>query len=606
MWRGVGRALRGAVARRWLSHFGMTGAVVVSALVACGSAQAQPGRDTFIFVAPNPGPEATAPSKQKSRNRRQAPTAAAPTAEPAVKPKAQKIPTASTLPPPPRNPALAGVALDPSWPKQLFVISDSVMLGAKPALAKGLPDWQVNFMGRPALMIPKAIGELPGSVGSVAVVALGYNSLWYKDRKDFQRWADYFDKGAEDMLAALQRRGAKKIVWVMLRELSAELLPNNGTATMQYSKYSWYFPYVNERLRALKARHPELALADWVTAARQPGITYDAIHLNPKGAELMVDVVRMAVGLEPRPPRAITTAETPPPAEPPSLRGSDPLPTPPPDQTATVNKTPEPESPPVPVGPILKPTYAFRDCAACPEMVVIPAGSFMMGSPDGEADRSPAEGPQRQVTIPRPMAVGKFEVTFAEWEACVAGGGCQGNPSPGDEGWGKDKQPVINVSWDDAVEYVKWLSQKTGKTYRLLTEAEWEYAARAGTTSPFTTGATITPEQANFQTNFNEDGSKREGEYREQAIKVGTFPPNAFDLHDMHGNVWEWVADNWHDDYAGAPIDGSVNPSGDASMRVQRGGSWYSFVSEIRSASRHGDQPDHRGADIGFRVARGL
>ena len=569
-------------------------------------AQAQPGRDTFIFVAPAPAPQSTDPaSKQKSRHR--GPVVAAPRTDAPVtrrKPPA----TASTLPPPPLNPALAGVALDPSWPKQLFVISDSVMLGAKPALSSGMPGWQVNFMGRPALMIPKAIGELPGSVGSVAVVALGYNSLWYKDRKDFQRWSDYFDKGAEDMLAALKRRGAKKIVWVLLREITAELLPNNGTASMQYSKYSWYFPYVNERLRALKERHPELALADWATAARQPGITYDAIHLNPKGAELMVDVVRMAVGLEPRPPRAITTAETPPPAVPPSLRGTDPPATLPADQGSTATKGPEsePEPPPLPVGPIAKPTYAFRDCAKCPEMVVIPAGSFMMGSPDGEADRSPGEGPQRQVTIPRPMAVGRFEVTFAEWEACVAGGGCKSNPSPGDEGWGKDRQPVINVSWDDAGEYVKWLSQKTGKAYRLLTEAEWEYAARAGTTSPFSTGATITPEQANFQTNFNEDGSKREGEYREQAIKVGTFAPNAFDLYDMHGNVWEWVADNWHEDYAGAPTDGTVNAGGDTSMRVQRGGSWYSFVSEIRSAARHGDQPDHRGADIGFRVARGL
>ena len=223
-------------------------------------AQAQPGRDTFIFLAPAPAPQNTeAASKQKSPQRRRSPVVAAPTGDaPAVKRKAPT--TASSLPPPPLNPALAGVALDPSWPKQLFVISDSVMLGAKPALSSGMPGWQVNFMGRPALMIPKAIGELPGSVGSIAVVALGYNSLWYKDRKDFQRWSDYFDKGAEDMLAALKRRGAKKIVWVLLRELTAELLPNNGTASMQYSKYSWYFPYVNERLRARqgRSRRPKL------------------------------------------------------------------------------------------------------------------------------------------------------------------------------------------------------------------------------------------------------------------------------------------------------------------------------------------------------------
>jgi formylglycine-generating enzyme required for sulfatase activity len=239
-------------------------------------------------------------------------------------------------------------------------------------------------------------------------------------------------------------------------------------------------------------------------------------------------------------------------------------------------------------------------------MVVIPAGSFQMGAPDDETDRSANEGPQRLVTIARPFAVGKFEVTFAEWEACVAGGGCKGNPAPADEGWGKDRQPVINVSWDDAQEYVAWLSRATGKSYRLLTEAEWEYAARAGTTSPFATGATITPEQANFQTSFKDDGESREGEYREQTIKVGSFAPNAFDLHDLHGNVWEWVQDNWHEDHAGAPTDGAVRSGGDTTMRAKRGGGWYSLVVEVRSASRQGDQPDHRGADIGFRVARGL
>jgi formylglycine-generating enzyme required for sulfatase activity len=505
---------------------------------------------------------------------------------------------------PPRNPALDGVALDPSWPKQVFVIADSVMLGAKPALAKGLPDWQVTFIGRPALMIPQGMHELPGRVGSVAVVALGYNSLWQKDRQNFQRWADNFDKTAEALLTALKARGARKIVWVMLRELRPDNVPGNGTATMQTSKYGWYFPYVNERLRALKERHPEIALADWATAARQSGITYDAIHLNPRGAELMVDVVRTAIGLGPRPPKVPGTvyAEAKPAEE--SRPSAEPEKKPEPAEPLELRKS-EPAVT-APTGPMTKPSYAFRDCATCPEMVVIPAGSFTMGSPDDEPDRNADEGPQRTVTIARPFAVGKFEVTFAEWDACVTGGGCKGNPAPADEGWGKDRQPVINVSWDDAQEYVLWLTRRTGKSYRLLTEAEWEYAARAGTTSPFATGATVTPEQANFQTPFKDDGESREGEYREQTIKVGSFPPNAFDLHDMHGNVWEWVQDNWHDGYAGAPTDGAVVPGGDPAMRTKRGGGWYSLVSEIRSASRQGDQPDHRGGDIGFRVARGL
>ena len=141
-------------------------------------------------------------------------------------------------------------------------------------------------------------------------------------------------------------------------------------------------------------------------------------------------------------------------------------------------------------------------------MVVVPAGEFMMGSPAGEEGRSDDEGPQRKVTIAKPFAVGKFEVTFAEWDACVAAGGCKHKPD--DQGWGRGKRPVINVSWDDITkEYLPWLSRKTGKTYRLLTEAEWEYAARAGTTTPFSTGQTITPEQANFNGNYTYGGSAK-------------------------------------------------------------------------------------------------
>ncbi|MEA2874834.1 MAG: hypothetical protein QOF14_30, partial [Hyphomicrobiales bacterium] len=254
----------------------------------------------------------------------------------------------------------------------------------------------------------------------------------------------------------------------------------------------------------------------------------------------------------------------------------------------------------------LKPTYAFRDCASCPEMVVIPAASFTMGSPDSESDREVNEGPQRLVTINRPFAVGKFEVTFAEWDACVAEGGCQSNPKPRDEGWGKDKQPVVNVSWDDAMEYTTWLSRTTGKTYRLLTEAEWEYAGRAGSTSPFALGEAINADEANFQTSFDADGSNREGKYREQPVAVGSFAPNALGLYDMEGNVSEWVQDTWHENYAEAPTDGSVWAGGDTSLRVLRGGSWYSFPPDLRSASRRADQPDHRSPEIGFRIARSL
>jgi formylglycine-generating enzyme required for sulfatase activity len=211
------------------------------------------------------------------------------------------------------------------------------------------------------------------------------------------------------------------------------------------------------------------------------------------------------------------------------------------------------------------------------------------------------------MAIARPFAVSKFTVTFDEWAACAAGGGCKSNPTPSDEGWGKGRQPVINLSWDDAMEYVTWLSQSTGKTYRLLSEAEWEYAARAGTTSPFSTGQKITSDQANFQTPLKDDDSgNRDGEYREQAVKVGSFPANPWGLHDVHGNVRQWVHDVWREDYTGAPIDGSARLGEESSPHVLRGGSWYSFATDIRSASRHKDLSDYRSAEIGFRIARDL
>jgi formylglycine-generating enzyme required for sulfatase activity len=257
---------------------------------------------------------------------------------------------------------------------------------------------------------------------------------------------------------------------------------------------------------------------------------------------------------------------------------------------------------------------SFRDrladgseCAFCPEMVVVPAGSFMMGSPESEAERRSAEGPQRRVTIAKPFAVGKFEVTFAEWDACVAGRGCQSNRSPSDEGWGKDRRPVINVSWNDAKNYVAWLSRTTGKTYRLLSEAEWEYAARAGTTTPFSFGATISTDQANYDGNYTY-GSGRKGVNREKTVEAGSLnTPNAWGLHDMHGNVWEWVEDCWHNNHSGAPTDGSAWTTACAEVsRVLRGGSWGGNPQYLRSAFRVRNQPDLRIYFIGFRLARTL
>jgi formylglycine-generating enzyme required for sulfatase activity len=241
--------------------------------------------------------------------------------------------------------------------------------------------------------------------------------------------------------------------------------------------------------------------------------------------------------------------------------------------------------------------------------MVVPTGSFLMGSPADEEARTGSEGPQHRVTIARPFAVGKYEVTFAEWAACVAAKGCTRNPVdddvPSSRGkqpvnpiddyvpWGRGKQPVTAVSWDDITkEYLPWLSRKTGKTYRLLTEAEWEYAARAGTTTAFSTGQTIKPNQANFELR--------------QPIDVGSFPPNAFGLHDMHGNVWEWVQDCWNVTYSGAPTDGSAWTTGDCSHRVLRGGSYLIDPRVIRSANRGHNASDYRISIIGFRLARTL
>jgi formylglycine-generating enzyme required for sulfatase activity len=242
----------------------------------------------------------------------------------------------------------------------------------------------------------------------------------------------------------------------------------------------------------------------------------------------------------------------------------------------------------------------FKDCADCPQMVVVPAGAFTMGSPPSEQG---AEA-QHRVTIAAPFAVSKFEITFDEWEACVSDGGC-GGYRPGDHGWGRGKRPVINVSWNDSKAYVNWLSRKTGKPYRLLSEAEWEYAARAGTTTTFYHGKAISPSEANFD--GSTDGSGPSESNRQQTLPVGSFAANAFGLHDMHGNVSEWVEDCWHDDYtADAPTDGSAWLVGKCDGRVVRGGSWEDSDAELRSAARTGGYKDEQFYTDGIRVARGL
>ena len=246
----------------------------------------------------------------------------------------------------------------------------------------------------------------------------------------------------------------------------------------------------------------------------------------------------------------------------------------------------------------------FQDCDTCPKMVVVPKGTFTMGSSVSEEERSDWEGPQHRVTISNPFAVGKFEVTFREWDACVSEGGCSHRPD--DQGWGRGIHPVINVNWDDAQQYVSWLSRKTGEQYRLLSESEWEYIARAGTTGPFHFGSTISTNQANYDGKYTY-GSGSEGVYRKKTVSVGSFPANRFGLHDVHGNVWEWVEDCWHENYEGAPPDGSAwVTGGDCVLRVLRGGSWYNKPWLLRSAFRFRDAFLVRINFDGFRVARTL
>jgi formylglycine-generating enzyme required for sulfatase activity len=231
-------------------------------------------------------------------------------------------------------------------------------------------------------------------------------------------------------------------------------------------------------------------------------------------------------------------------------------------------------------------------------MVVVPAGSFTMGSPANERGRRPDEGPQHTVTFARQFAVGQFQATFDEWDACVADGGCNGY-KPRDQDWGRGRRPVINVSWDDAKAYVAWLSKKTGKTYRLVTEAEYEYATRAGTQTAYPWGNDIGENQANCSGCGSQWDNK-------QTAPVSWFPANGFGLYDMVGNVWQWTEDCFHDSYSGAPADGSAWTSGDCSRRVVRGGSLVNDPKDLRSAARGWYAPDARVYGLGFRLGRTL
>jgi formylglycine-generating enzyme required for sulfatase activity len=253
----------------------------------------------------------------------------------------------------------------------------------------------------------------------------------------------------------------------------------------------------------------------------------------------------------------------------------------------------------------LKPGQAFRECAKnCPEMVVVPAGEFMMGSPLTEKGRFPDEGPQHRVTIARPFAVSKYDVTFIDWDACVSAGGCPREGRTGDVDWGRDTRPVIYVSWDDAQQYVAWLSQMTGKPYRLLSDAEFEYAARAGTQTAYPWGDSIGENNANCVGCGSQWTGSADRTW--QTAPVGSFAANRFGLYDMVGNVWKWVEDCYHPSYNGAPTDGSTWTGGDCTAHVIRGGHWGGGPEFVRPAFRDRTSSNDRNYTLGFRVGRTL
>jgi len=237
-----------------------------------------------------------------------------------------------------------------------------------------------------------------------------------------------------------------------------------------------------------------------------------------------------------------------------------------------------------------KPGDTFRDCVDCPELVVLPAGSFDMGS------SSEYENPMHRVTFAKPFAIGRHEVTFGEWDKCVDEGGCKYRPD--DRGWGRGERPAVNLSWLDAKAFVSWLSQKTGKAYRLPSEAEWEYAARAGTNTSYWWGRDVGSRQANCrECNTGEP---------QRTTPVGSFKPNGFGLFDTAGNVAEWMEDCWNDNYRGAPRDGTAWMSGQCRLHVLRGGAFDSQARSLRSTSRFRYDVDVRYIANGFRVVREL
>ncbi len=235
------------------------------------------------------------------------------------------------------------------------------------------------------------------------------------------------------------------------------------------------------------------------------------------------------------------------------------------------------------------------------DMVYIPGGTFTMGSPETEKGSNSEERPQHQVTV-SPFFMGKYPITQKQWRAIATLDKIDIDLKPDPSHFKGDERPVESVTWHECVEFYKRLSKLTGREYRLPSEAEWEYAIRAGTTTPFYFGETITTNLANYNGNYV-FASEPKSQYREKTTPVGQFPPNTFGLYDLHGNVWEWCADDWHSNYNGAPNDGSAWISNDDNTtKIIRGGSWNFNPAYCRCANRNGDFPRDGLNLVGVRV----
>ena len=256
---------------------------------------------------------------------------------------------------------------------------------------------------------------------------------------------------------------------------------------------------------------------------------------------------------------------------------------------------------------LLQSPVSFRDCEdRCPEMALIPPGTFMMGSEAAEEDGKENEKPRHGVEIAYPFAVGAHEVTLAEWAACVDDGGCSPVPLRRHGESDARSRPITHVTWHDANAYADWLSGRTGMDYRLPSEAEWEYAARANTTTPFYSGVAVTSKQANFDGRYDwrVGSALTPNVYMGRTLEVGLLEANAFGLHDVHGNANEWTLDCYVSHYRGAPEDGRPRRTDNCVRRAVRGGSWKDKPWDIRSARRHAHVPDERSSQIGFRIVR--